>query len=356
MQYEVDILAVGEESKSGDAIALRYGDFINDPTKQTVIVIDGGFKDSGEEIVKRIQNEYGTNHVDIVISTHPDSDHVSGLEVVLDKLTVGELWMHRPWNTNDELKKIATSEAGLLETISVNKAKKSLRAAFNLEKKAIEKGITIIDPFAGHSTADGVIHIFGPSIEFYSSLIPDFEKGGQMTMGEKIKSVISEFWHKDELEEPHEDAVGARNNSSVITVALLGDKNFLFTGDAGVKALTSALEYANLRNFDLNSNIHFFQVPHHGSKRNVGPSILNSVVGPILPQDQLNGKIAFISATKDSPKHPSHRVKNALIRRGLKVTETCGINHCYHSDGLPGRPGWGTISCCEFTSSHEEEN
>lgn len=356
MQYEVDILAVGEESKSGDAIVLRYGDFVNDPTKQMVVVIDGGFKDSGEEIVNRIKNEYGTNYVDVVISTHPDNDHVSGLEVVLDKLVVGELWMHRPWNTDTELKKMVESEAGLLEMISVNKAKKSLRAAFNLEKKAIEKGVTIIDPFAGHSTADGVIHVIGPSLDFYNSLIPDFEKGGQSSIGEKIKSLISELWHKDELEEPQEDAVSARNNSSVITVAVFGDKNFLFTGDAGVKALTNASAHASLRNFNLNSNIHYYQVPHHGSKRNVGPSILDAIIGPIVPQGQMSGKAAFVSAAKDSPKHPSHRVKNAFIRRGVNVSQTCGEHHCFRSAAVPTRPGWGPITYCEFTSSHEEES
>jgi len=356
MQYEVDIMAVGEESKSGDAIALRYGDFMNNPSSQMVVVIDGGFKDSGEELVKRIQNEYGTSYVDVVISTHPDSDHVSGLEVVLDKLAVGELWMHRPWNTNSELKKMVESEIGLMEMISVNKAKKSLRAAFNLEKKAIEKGVTIVDPFAGHSSSDGVIHIIGPSIDFYNSLLPDFEKGGQVSVGEKIKTLISELWYKDELEEPHEDAVSARNNSGVITVAIFGGKNFLFTGDAGVKALVSASAHASSRNFDLGSNIHYYQVPHHGSKRNVGPSILDAIIGPIVPQGQTNGKKAFISAAKDSPKHPSHRVKNAFIRRGVNVSQTCGQCHCFKSDGVPTRPGWGPITLCEFTNSHEEED
>ncbi|MCF7864946.1 MAG: MBL fold metallo-hydrolase [Candidatus Pacebacteria bacterium] len=356
MQYEVDILAVGEESKSGDAIALRYGDFVNDPSNQKVVVIDGGFKDSGEELVKRIQNEYGTNYVDVVISTHPDSDHVSGLEVVLDKLAVGELWMHRPWSTNNELKKIVESEVGLIELLSVNKAKKSLRAAFNLEKKAIEKGITIVDPFAGHSTLDGVIHVIGPSVDFYNSLLPDFEKGGQRSIGEKIKSLISEFWHKDELEEPGEDAVSPRNNSSVITVATFGSKNFLFTGDAGVRALASASLYAVSQSFNLATNIHNYQIPHHGSKRNIGPAMLDVIVGPIVSQGQMSGKAAFISAAKDNPKHPSHRVKNAFIRRGVKVSQTCGQSHCFRSDGVPTRPGWGSIVYCEFTNSHEEED
>ena len=56
MAYEVDILAVGNESKSGDAIALRFGDFVNNPSDQTIVVIDGGFRDSGKKLVERIKN------------------------------------------------------------------------------------------------------------------------------------------------------------------------------------------------------------------------------------------------------------------------------------------------------------
>src|ERR1043165_9201459 len=86
--YEIDFLPVGE-SKSGDAITVRFGNLLGAQPKQTVVVIDGGFTDSGEDIVRHVKRYYGTDRVDIVISTHPDSDHISGLEVVLEKCKVG---------------------------------------------------------------------------------------------------------------------------------------------------------------------------------------------------------------------------------------------------------------------------
>jgi len=73
--YEVDFLAVGDGEKCGDAIALRFGNLLANPPQQTVIVIDGGFKDSGADLVKHIADRYKTNHVHAVISTHPDNDH-----------------------------------------------------------------------------------------------------------------------------------------------------------------------------------------------------------------------------------------------------------------------------------------
>ena len=109
MSYEVDIRAVGDESKSGDAIALRFGEFITDPNSQRVVVIDGGFRDSGEDLVKHIKGFYETNTVDLVIATHPDNDHVSGLRVVLEEMEVLELWMHRPWAHGAQVRSLVES-------------------------------------------------------------------------------------------------------------------------------------------------------------------------------------------------------------------------------------------------------
>ena len=103
MGYEIDFLPVGEGEKSGDAIAIRFGNLHGKREEQKVIVVDGGFKESGEELVEHIKKHYNTDTVDLVISTHPDSDHSSGLEIVLDKLKVNHLWMHKPWEHADEI-------------------------------------------------------------------------------------------------------------------------------------------------------------------------------------------------------------------------------------------------------------
>ena len=43
------------------AIALRYGNLYGPREEQTVIVIDGGFADSGEALVKHVRDYYGTD-------------------------------------------------------------------------------------------------------------------------------------------------------------------------------------------------------------------------------------------------------------------------------------------------------
>ncbi len=361
MAYEVDIIAVGEESSSGDAFALRFGDFINKPGDQRVVVIDGGFKDSGEKLVNRIRNEYGTNHVDLVISTHPDNDHISGLHVVLDELDVDTLWMHRPWYKSEQIKKSA-EDRSLMAELTADKIKKSLESAYDLEKLANKKGVTIEEPYQGKSAFDNTLHVLSPSEEFYCALVSEFEKGGVVSvasMVEKTKRVISEMWHRDELAEPEEDAVHPRNNSSVILLAQFGDKHFLFCGDAGVKALNHATDYATRGSYDIATRVTYYQVPHHGSKRNLGPTILDRIVGPIhQTENYRNGKQAFISAAvKGAPKHPSNRVINALTRRGVAVNPpTCGGDQCFHSPDVPTRPNWHNLTPFGFLPTYEEDD
>lgn len=354
MAYEVDILAVGDESKSGDAMALRFGDFVNNPDDQCVVVIDGGFVDSGRKLVERIKNEYGTNYVDLVISTHPDADHINGLRVILEELEVGELWMHTPWNISDDVKKLAEDRT----VPSQDKLKKSLEAAYDLEKLAIEKGIKIVEPFEGHSAFDNIVHVLGPSMSYYFELTSEFDAAAKTaslaSVFQKVKNLFSEVWHEDGLAEPEENAVSARNNSSVITL-IQTDKNFLFVGDAGVPALTKAADYADRNGYSLAANVHYHQVPHHGSKRNVGPTILNRIIGPILSEGEKNHKRAFISAANNNSKHPSKRVSNALIRRGVRVAATCGKDHCYRSSDVPMRSGWGPVTHLAFQESFEED-
>src|SRR5207245_9331952 len=139
------------------------------------------------------------------------------------------------------------------------------------------------------------------------------------------------------LMEPDEDATSSENNSSVILLFRDGKEGFLFTSDAGVPALTNAADFAQGLGVDLKT-VTRLQAPHHGSKRNLGPKILDRIVGPKLQDQAQMTKIAIVSAAPDgAPKHPSKRVVNALIRRGAKVVATQGKGICIHSDDVPKR-------------------
>jgi beta-lactamase superfamily II metal-dependent hydrolase len=286
MAYQVDFFPVGEGSKSGDAIAIRFGDF-SDYLKTQVVVIDGGFQSSGEALVKHIREVYGTTYVDLVVSTHPDSDHSAGLAPVIEELKVGQLWMHKPWEHTYDIAKMF--QDGRVTDMSVAEGiRKSLEDVRYLEKLAKQKNITIIEPFTGLQDVTQSLTVLGPTKAFYESLLPDFRctpapkfesnftKLASAGVGLAVK--VAETLGIETLVEPTE-GTHAENNSSVITLFQHGQECILFTADAGVPALEQACSQLEAVGFDFN-RLRIVQIPHHGSKRNVGPKILDRILGP----------------------------------------------------------------------------
>ncbi len=359
MGYEVDFLAVGEGDKCGDAIAARWGNLSGQRNEQTVVVIDGGFVESGNTLVDHIKKFYNTDRVDLVISTHPDTDHISGLQVVLERLKVDCLWMHLPWKHTTDIANLFVDGRVTDNSIRVD-IRESLEAAVKLEQTARAKGIPIVEPFVGTNNESSQVLILGPSKEYYEGLLPYFQgtpEPKEAGIAEKalwglqeVIRKIAESFEYETIDDTGETT--AENNSSTIILIFVGTEWLLFTGDAGIPALTEAVNRLEGVGFDF-SKITFIQVPHHGSQRNIGPTILNRLVGPKLKQDQML-KTAFISVAKEGePKHPAKKVTNAFRRRGAPPFITRGNTIWQHIDA-PLRTGWVTIYPLPFYNEVEE--
>ncbi len=131
-----------------------------------------------------------------------------------------------------------------------------------------------------------------------------------------------------------------RNETSVITVLKLGDQRVMLTGDAGRRALTrAAIEYEHVIGSFRSHPLSIFQGPHHGSRRNIGPTLLVRILGP---RHGGWGQNAIVSAAEAAPKHPSAKVTNALARRGCYVLATRGMTINYRLN-MASRPGWSTV-------------
>lgn len=341
MGYQVDFLKVGNGETSGDCIALRFGDLHSgSPIKQHVIVIDGGFSDSGEKLVEHIKERFGTTYVDIVISSHLDRDHIGGLTPVIETLGVGKLLMHRPWQH-------AVRGDGDTQK-EMREARMSYSQAVDLEKLATSKGIEIIEPFAGSElqiTSDAYMHILGPDVTYYEELLKEFDHNKSLAskaletlkvpasaVGELVRKIQETLDPASEtLDHVHKNTSAENNSSSIIYFNLYGHR-MMFTGDAGVTALHRALDYGEGTGLDF-SSLSFLDVPHHGSKHNVDAAFL----------DRIGVKTAFISATEDSKKHPSPRVTNALVRRGINFFTTEAGNILHHHDA-PDRPDYNSLT------------
>lgn len=61
------------------------------PSGKTML-IDAGNNDREQAMLDYLR-EYGVNRLDIVIGTHPDADHIGGLDRVIDHVDIGEIYM-----------------------------------------------------------------------------------------------------------------------------------------------------------------------------------------------------------------------------------------------------------------------
>ncbi|SRR6266568_1576453 len=339
--HEIDFLEVGTEEKSGDAIALRfpYGG------RWVTVVVDGGFVDVGAQLVAHILRWYGTDHVDLVISTHPDADHINGLALVLEGLDVDELFIHRPRLHRSDVSDWAAE------------------AADDLVSVAQRRGVTITEPFTGESRFGGMLTIAGPTAEYYESLLDEARLGAVKAAASsrgisaavgvamhKLASRVVEYLPIETLTDLGETSES--NNSSVITLLAIDGQRILLTGDAGIPALTNAADYMEAH-ASAALPLKHFQVPHHGSRHNVGPAILDRLLGP---STSLTRGDASISASDKAPKHPSPKVANALLRRGYPTYTTEKHGVCFPYGGMPIRPEWTTLAPLPPLDEAQEED
>lgn len=85
LKCEIEFLPVGEGTKAGDAIVVRYGD----GNTSDLMLIDGGHASTGDEIVRHLRRHFGPYPVlRHVLLSHSDADHASGLRTVMREIAV----------------------------------------------------------------------------------------------------------------------------------------------------------------------------------------------------------------------------------------------------------------------------
>ena len=370
MHCEIEFLPVGEASKAGDAIVIRYGD----PQAYALMVIDGGTIDSGNAVVAHIQQYFGNNAtISHAVLTHADADHASGLRVVLSELKVSKLWLHVPWWSAAAAKTYFADQKLSAEQLAV-KIYDQYDIIAEIVKIAQGKKIPIEQPFAGMNI--GPFRVLSPYQSVYEYLLPQFDltpdpdesliKAAGFWIGKqpsalaravdramaKVQKFAKENWNNERLKDG--GVTGASNESSVVLYGDFtpGPGRILLTGDAGVWALNHAA-YSIEQNGLALRDFAFVQVPHHGSCRNVGPTILDRLIGPIQPEGSAARFSAFVSAPKDDDTHPRKIVRNAFIRRGAKVIATQGTSKIFWG-GFPVRANYDVAPILPFSPDVEE--
>ena len=318
MGYEVDFLPI---TAGGAAISVRWGT----PGDYKILVFDVGTAISGERLVAHIERLYMCSRVDYLVSSHPAPDHVAGLGVVLERLEVGELWMHRPWVFSSALRR-------------------QLGTAYALERAALSQGVPVLQPFAGAKI--GPFTVLSPHRDWYAdALIPDFdyrrvrgERRGQRGEGRHSARMAALLGTPGRWMMPTgPDA--ARNESSAVLYADFDGRGVLLTGRAGVRALGAAADHAERLGLHLPSALRLMQLPDRGNAGNLSTLVLDRLVGPPLRWSTSEfTKSAFISVGLDGNDEPCRTVTDALARRGVASFSTRGLS-LHHAFEMPDR-GW----------------
>ncbi len=313
--YEIDFLAV-ESKKSGDAITIRYK--INDITQ--IHVVDGGFQSTGAKVSEHIKRHYDNPiFIDHVVATHQDGDHAGGLRTVLEDFAIGELWMLRPWLYADEL------ISRFSRFTNVENLKQRLKEIYPniaaLEVIALQKGIAIREPFQGSTI--GAFTVLSPTKTRYLDLIVESDKTPDsikedtsqnalariFEAAKALSNLIRSTWGKEIFST---NGTSAENEMSIVQYANIANRKILLTADTGRNGLEEAFNYAPKINLTL-PGIDIFQVPHHGSRRNVSSELLDKWLGKSLEEPAGEGSKKF-TALIGSPTYLPSLKRTVLTR------------------------------------------
>jgi beta-lactamase superfamily II metal-dependent hydrolase len=330
--------------------------------------------DSGKSLVEHVRQEFGKDKViSHVVLTHSDADHASGLREVLRELPVANLWLHIPWLLAPEAKHLFKDKRFTEEGLR-NAIKKEYDIISEIFDLACAAKCKVHYPFDGRDI--GPFRVLSPHQSVYLHLLPQFDKtpdpdqaaieAAGFWIGKpqpsllaqvwekvvaKVQKWVAETWNNERLRDG--GITSASNESSVVLYGDFGPgRRVLLTGDAGIWALTLAAYRAEQLGLPL-KDFMFVQIPHHGSRRNIGPTMLNRILGPVQPEGSARRFQAFVSAPQDDDTHPRKMVLNAFTRRGGRVIATQGTKKVFWG-GFPPRAGYINAEAMPFSSQVED--
>ena len=221
-------------------IDVGQGEAILIALPEKTVLIDAGPTGSAPKIAQVLQ-ELGRNKIDYLVATHPDEDHIGGMADVISSTQIGTIYAPNKTNNTATYRKFLTA-------IQNN----------NLQITLAEAG-TIIDQTDSYK--------------------------------------LEILWPKKDANFPD------TNDYSIIIKLTVGNKTFLFTGDAPTNAI-------------LNSNpdhIDVLKVSHHGSRTGTSEVLIH----------KLSPTYAVLSyALDNSYGHPMQSVLNALHKHSVEVWGT----------------------------------
>lgn len=327
-------------------------------------MIDGSFDAMSQRIIDHILTFYGNTPIDHVVVTHPDGDHACGLRGVVERCNIGTLWVLRPWLYAEALLPYFPTYT------SADRLASRLRQLYpfiaDLERIALAKGIAIMEPFQGARI--GAFTVLAPSLARYFQCLLRSEQAPEVT-GEAAEALSGLLGGLAQIgralvkvargacgyEIFSVEETSAENEMSVVQAAVIDGRRIVLTGDAGRSALGEAADAAWMAGVAL-PGVDSFQVPHHGSRRNVTTGLLDRWLGPKLahrPADGAELFTAMCSSAKADPDHPRRSVERAFVHRGARfiTTEDGDIGTRWN---IAMRAGWNVFPARPYPEDYEQ--
>lgn len=301
------------EAREGDCIWIEYGG--SDPVDRHIIVVDGGPPGAGKvlrERIERAKKERGAEqlHLELVVITHIDSDHIGGILELLTKpeprVSIGDIW----FNGVMQLSSVLGPAQG--ERLSTLLATDRLRwnEAFKGGRIAIPEDTGQLPHL--ELTGKMLVTVLGPPedrlwklAKGWKAVVEAAEQPVRDT-GTPRKDILGEEWPPVYRDERPDIDSGPANASSILLLMEYDKKAVLLAADGSPIDLEKGIDRLLGQRGERFLPLSLFKVPHHGSEGNLTSELLR----------KLSCSQFALSTDGSKNKHPHHQTILRLIKEG----------------------------------------
>ncbi|HBN6702630.1 TPA: MBL fold metallo-hydrolase [Elizabethkingia anophelis] len=314
-------------SYHGDCIIVKTFDINNN---EFIILIDGGTAQTFRYSLKAELKDI--NHIDLLILTHIDSDHIAGLislfkSSLIDSIIIDEIWMNHPEIVeinNDNL--ISTKQGDTLKELILSKKPniKLLEVSTN-ETSILRQGIEFIILSPTQQIKDELYN------KWQLSSLPKADNDNVNISSQK-EVYSSSLLDLNKIEFIPDKSINGDiyNSSSIAFILKCLDMTILLLADARPEVITETLKlngYSEVQPLQVD----YVKVSHHGSLNNTSQEMLGLI--------KCNDFIISTNGGTADHKFPSRETIARIVYSSQRNDEELNIYFNYKIEDIKERIG-----------------
>lgn len=309
----------------GDCILIKTFDIDNN---EFVILVDGGTAQTFKYFLKA--EIKSISHINLLIVTHIDSDHVAGLISLfksssIDNIEIDEVWINHPELIEVEKGELISTKQGnhLKDLITAKKPEIRFLEVSTLDKSIIKSGIEFI--------------ILSPTPKIKMDLYQKWQSNN-LSQNRNISISSKQDKYLETLEDlskipfsPDKSISDDIFNSSSIAVNLkCRDMSILLLADSRPEVICESLK-SNGFSESNPLKVDYVKISHHGSLNNTSQEQLGLISS--------NNFIISTNGGTSTHKHPSRETIARIIFNSQKTNDCINIYFNYEIESLKQRVG-----------------